>query len=192
MLTDISQIDTQLFTYLNSLGSSTWDTFWVIFTNKRTHIPLMILLLVLTYKIIGQKKFVIAFISIVLMAIFTDQITNLAKHSFLRLRPCNENSLNETIRYLAIRCGRYSFFSGHSSNSMALAIMFGLLLKPKYSKAIYLLIFWALCMGYSRIYIGVHYPGDVLTGFTFGLFSGFLFYKLYTLAIQRFGASINE
>jgi len=186
MFTDISQLDTNLFVYLNNLGNTTWDWLWINITEKKNHIPLMLFLLFLVYRTIGIKRFLIAVVVIALMATFTDQMTNLAKYGFQRPRPCKEPFLQDKIRFLVDYCSKYGFFSGHSSNSMAIAIMCWSLLKSKYPKAIYPLLIWGFCMGYSRIYVGVHYPGDVITGFTFGIVSGFLFYKLYTYLVQRF------
>lgn len=180
MLTDLSQLDTSILIYLNNLGTNIWDGFWLAYTEKKNHIPLMLVLLFFTYKVLRLKPFLLSVVFIALMATFTDQITNLAKFSFLRLRPCDEPELVGKIRYIAIRCSAYSFFSGHSSNSMAIAVFIGSVLKPKYPRAIFFLLFWAFLMGYSRIYIGVHYPGDVITGFTFGILSGYLFFRLFS------------
>jgi len=185
MLTEISQLDSELLIYLNNLGNTSWDTFWLYFTEKRSHIPLMLLLLFALYRSIGWKKFIVAVIAIALMATFTDQVTNLVKNHYKRLRPCNESELLTQIRFIAKRCSKFGYFSGHSSNSMAIAVLFFNLLKPKHPKAIYALLVWAILMGYSRIYVGVHYPGDVLSGFTFGAISGLIFYKLYAIATTK-------
>lgn len=185
MFAELSQLDTELFLYLNSLGSTTWDTFWFYFTEKRSHIPLMLFLLVALYYTLGWKKFIVAIVVVAIMATFTDQVTNIFKNSFKRLRPCNESELLDQIRFIAKRCGKYGYFSGHSSNSMGIAVLFFNLLKSKFPKGRYFLIIWALMMGYSRIYVGVHYPGDVLSGFIFGAVSGMLFYNLYYKATTK-------
>ena len=97
----------------------------------------------------------------------------------MRFRPCHEEALDGLMRLVKPRCGgKYGFFSGHASNSMAVAVFAGLLLKQKFKYLIFMLLFWSALMGYSRIYIGVHYPLDVLCGFTFGALSGFMFYKI--------------
>lgn len=185
MLTEISQLDTDFLIYLNNLGNTSWDAFWLYFTEKRSHIPLMLVLLLILYRFVGWKRFIVAIIVIGLMAAFTDQITNLVKHHYKRLRPCRNSEILDQIRYIAKRCSKYGYFSGHSSNSMAIAVFFSLLLKTKYPKGFISLLIWALCMGYSRIYVGVHYPGDVISGFAFGAFSGFIFYKLYAVVSTK-------
>jgi undecaprenyl-diphosphatase len=116
----------------------------------------------------------------------TDHITNVFKRGFERPRPCGEPSLIDQMRFIAVRCGRYGFFSGHSSNSMAVAIFGGLLLRSYYKKLIYILIAVSLTVAYSRIYLGVHYPLDTLCGMTFGVFSGFIFYKLAKFLLKKY------
>jgi undecaprenyl-diphosphatase len=119
------------------------------------------------------------------MITFTDQITNLFKAGIQRPRPCREASIAEFVRFIAPRCGRYGFFSGHSSNSMAVAVFAGLLLRPFYRKLIFFLLFWSAMVAYSRIYVGVHYPLDIICGMAFGAFSGFMFYKMQAYLIKR-------
>ncbi|HMR16732.1 MAG TPA: phosphatase PAP2 family protein, partial [Mariniflexile sp.] len=70
------------------------------------------------------------------------------------------------------------FFSGHASNSMATAVFAGLMLRPYYKNLIFILLFWSAMVAYSRIYVGVHYPLDILCGFMFGALSGYLFYRV--------------
>lgn len=186
MLDTFLQYDTQLFVFLNNLGSNTWDNFWLLITNKWTFVPLYILLLFLIYKTYGLKTMLISILVIVLMIAFTDQVTNLFKHGVKRLRPCRNPDIMDNIRFIAARCSKYGFFSGHSSNSMAAAVFAGLLLKPFYKKAIFLLLFWSVFVGYSRIYVGVHYPLDVICGFAFGAISGYLFFVFLKWLRKRF------
>ena len=191
MLKQIEALDTQLFIYLNSLGSKSWDSFWLTYTEMPTHIPLMLIIGFLLYKKLGKKNFLFLLLFIGIMVTLTDQLTNLAKNTFQRPRPCRVPELEGTIRSIAKYCGRFGYFSGHSSNSMALAVFMGLFLKPNYPKLFIFLIIWAFGMGYSRIYIGVHYPGDLLTGFTVGTVIALLFYKLYHKTLTRLNFKNN-
>jgi len=187
MLDQLLQYDQELFLFLNNLGNSNWDGFWLVVTNKLTFIPLYAILLFLVYKHLGLKALVITVVVVALMITFTDQITNLFKYVIAkRPRPCREEGLQEVMRYIAPRCGRYGFFSGHSANSMAAAVFAGLLLKNYYKKLIFILLFWSALVAYSRIYVGVHYPLDIFCGMAFGAFAGFGFYRLQGYARKRF------
>jgi len=186
MLDQIVQYDKELFLFLNNLGMTSWDSFWLLVTNKLTFIPLYILFLYLIYKKFGVKTMLLLIVVIAAMITFTDQTTNLFKHGFERLRPCREEGVKEFMRFIAPRCGKYGFFSGHSSNTMAVAVFAGLLLKPYYKKLIFILLFWSVLVAYSRIYVGVHYPLDIFCGMIFGALSGFGFYKLQQYVRKRF------
>ncbi|TWO32507.1 phosphatase PAP2 family protein [Seonamhaeicola sediminis] len=192
MIEKILKYDTELFLYLNNLGNNTWDWLWLLITDKLTFIPLYALLLFLLYKKYGWKALIVFIIVVALMITFTDQITNVFKRGFERPRPCREANLIEQMRFIAVRCGKYGFFSGHSSNSMAAAIFAGLLLKPFYKNAVFILLLWSAIVAYSRIYVGVHYPTDIVCGLTFGAISGFMFYKLSKVLLKKFNITLNE
>ena len=186
MIEQLLEFDTELFIFLNNLGLETWDGLWLVITDKLTFIPLYAILLFLLYKKYGLKSLLVFVVVVALMITFTDQITNVFKRGFERPRPCGETDLIERIRFIAVRCGKYGFFSGHSSNSMAAAVFAGLMLKPYYKNLIFILLFWSAVVAYSRIYVGVHYPLDIVCGLTFGAISGFLFYKLAKYLLKRF------
>lgn len=178
MLEQLLQLDEQLFVYLNSLGSERWDGLWLFITNKFAWIPLYALLLYLVFRNFGLKNMLIVMVLVGLMITFTDQLANLFKHGFARPRPCREEHLSELIRYIAPRCGRFGYFSAHAASSIALAVFIGLLFRKTYRNLVFLMLFWAAFVGYSRIYVGVHYPLDTLTGFIIGALVGFGFYKI--------------
>lgn len=187
MLDQLLEYDKELFLFLNNLGSETWDNLWLIITNKLTFIPLYAALLFLVYKKFGLKTLLLLVVVIAALIAFTDQITNLFKYVLVkRPRPCREEELQNVMRFVAERCGRYGFFSGHAANSMAAAVFGGLLLKPYYKKLIFVLIIWSVIVAYSRIYVGVHYPLDIICGMAFGAMAGFSFYKLQIYLRKRF------
>jgi len=184
MLDQLLEFDRSLFLYLNNLGSPSWDGFWMVVTNKLTFVPLYLVLIYLMAKRLTVKAVVILVLTIAGMILFTDQITNLFKFTFERFRPCAQEGVLEYIRQG--ECWGYGFFSGHSSNSMATAIFTGLMLRPVYKKVIYYLIVWSILVAYSRIYLGLHYPLDIVCGLTFGVFSGYLFYSIFKRLQARF------
>lgn len=194
MLDQLVHLDTELFVYLNGLGTESWDAFWMFYTTKFNWVPFYALLLFLMYKRINNTQvFILTIVLIIAMIAFTDQITNLFKKVLvMRLRPCYNTEINDIIRLVKSSCGgKYGYFSGHSSNSMAVAIFTGLMLRSKFKYILYVLIVWSLAMGYSRIYVGVHYPLDVLSGLLFGAFSGYVFYKLFAYFSTRIYSKSN-
>lgn len=193
MIDQILQLDTDVFIYLNSLGTKTWDPFWMAYTSKFNWIPFYAVLLYFMLRNMQLKAVGITLLTVALMILVTDQVTNLFKNGFLRLRPCHLTELIDEMRLVKTSCGgQYGFFSGHASNTMAVAIFIGLTLKKRFKYLIYLMVLWAILMGYSRIYIGVHYPLDVLLGALFGLLTGILFYKLNHYLINRFKANHKD
>lgn len=186
MIENLIQYDKELFLFLNNLGSESWDFLWLLITSRWFFTPMYAVLLFIIYKKFGLKALLVFVVSIVLMITFTDQMTNVFKRGFMRFRPCNTEGVMEYMRFVTDHCGRYSFFSGHSSNSMAAAIFGGLLLRPYYKKLIYLLVFWSFLVAYSRIYVGVHFPIDIVCGLVFGVFAGCIFYKISQYAVKRF------
>ena len=128
----------------------------------------------------------ITIVVVALMITVTDQVTNLFKHGFQRMRPCHLAEIIDGMRLVKSHCGgQYGFFSGHASNTMAAAIFIGLTLKNRFKYLLYILIVWAFLMAYSRVYIGVHYPLDIVLGMTFGVITGYTFYRLNLYVIKK-------
>jgi undecaprenyl-diphosphatase len=177
MLEKLISLDKQLFVYLNSLGSVTYDDFWLLITKQINWAPFFILIFYLIYKKIGLKKLGITLLFIAVLILVCDQTANLFKEAFQRLRPCNDPEIKTIIRVVK-QSDTFSFFSGHATNSMATTVFVFLLLKKHYQYS-YLLFLFPLIFAYSRIYLGLHFPIDILSGYLFGASFGFLFYKIY-------------
>ncbi len=182
----IIKYDEELFLFLNGLGTENWDGFWLIVTDKLSSIPLYVLLLFLIFKKFGLKGTLITILCAAVMITCVDQLANLFKYGIMRPRPCKVEAFQDTMRFIAVRCGRYGYFSAHAANSMATAVFVGLLLRSNYQYVLFILLFWAALVGYSRIYLGVHYPGDVLTGWSVGALIGFGFYRLQGYLVKRY------
>lgn len=188
MLEELIQQDKEIFLFLNSLGTTNWDGFWLFITNKFSSIPLYALLLFFTFKQYGVKKTVIVLIFVALLITATDQLANFFKYGVQRLRPCHDTDINMVARLVKKSCGgKFGYFSAHASNAMALALFFSVLLGSKIKYITSFLLIWAVLVAYSRIYIGVHFPLDVLTGIVIGTIFGWLFAKLSIFAFQKFG-----
>jgi len=177
LLDRLLQIDTELLIFLNNLGSEQWDGFWLALTNQFHWSPLFALLLFLIFKKFGWKNGGLILLFLVVLITFSDQFTNFIKNTFERLRPCNTEGVLQQIREFNYKPTSYSFYSGHAASSMTFSFFVILLLKKHY-KYIGFLVIFPLLFGYSRIYLGVHYPVDILSGYLAGLFFGYLFYVL--------------
>jgi len=184
MLEKILSLDTELFVYLNGLGSETYDGFWLMITKQINWIPLFLLILYLIYKKLGTKQTLYLFLFVAVLLVFTDQTTNLFKNGFQRLRPCNNPEINSFIRVVQVRKS-FSFFSGHAANTMAVATFLYLIFKRNI-KYFWLLFMWPLIFAYSRIYLGLHYPLDIICGYLCGFILGFLMFKLYTIVQKKY------
>jgi undecaprenyl-diphosphatase len=184
MLEKLLSLDTELFVFLNSLGSENYDGLWSFITKQSNWIPLFLLLLYVIFKKLGAKQTLYLLLFVAVLVTFTDQMTNVFKNGFQRLRPCNNPEIKSFIRIVQFR-GSFSFFSGHASNSMAVATLLYFTLR-QYFKYFWLLFLWPFIFAYSRIYLGLHYPLDILSGYLFGFTSGFLMYKVYKMAQQKY------
>jgi len=184
MLDSLLHLDQELFLYLNGLGSEVWDPFWLLVSNKWSSIPLYLLLFIFLYRICDRREFIMLLLTIAVLITCTDQVSNLAKNSFDRLRPCYEPAIAGMVRLVKDGCGyHYGYFSAHSANSFGLAFFISYLFGRGRGMLVILLFLWACLVSFSRIYVGVHYPLDVLSGAAAGSLIGwgiarfFLFVK---------------
>jgi len=187
MLEHILKLDRQVFVFLNRLGSTTYDPFWLFITKQYSWTPLFIVLLLLLHKKLGTKPTLLLVVLIALLITVSDQTANLFKYTFERLRPCSEPLLKNSIRIVK-ESATFGFFSAHASTSMAVSVLLFSILK-RYYRYLFLLFTWPLVFGYSRIYLSMHYPGDILAGYIMGLFLGLLFYNLYQLLDKKYFSS---
>ena len=191
MIEEILKLDSKLFLYLNNLGTSKFDIFWISLSKIEANILMYLFLILLFFYIqkIRPKLIYILylFFVIALMIAITDQGANIFKDSFQRLRPCYNESIIDSLRLVKENCGgKYGFFSAHASNSFSLAIFFGLLFINKIRYIIMITIVYASLISYSRIYLGVHYPIDIIFGSFFGIFVGFVMYSFVYLKFLKF------
>lgn len=177
MLETLLEIDRDVFVYLNSLGSKPWDDFWLFITKQFNWAPIFAIILYLAFKRLGWRHALLVVGVIALLVAFTDQSTNLIKNTFQRLRPGSDPALADFIRAVQKR-NSFSFISGHASSSMASAFFLFHVLRP-YLKYMGFIFIWPLIFAYSRIYLGLHYPGDIIVGYLWGITTASLALLLY-------------
>lgn len=184
---EIIQLDKELFIYLNNLGTTQWDEFWKFISYKYNWIPFYIVLLFIIWRNFGWKQTVLIIFLTVLMVVATDQITNLVKILTKRPRPCFTDEFEGLMRPIGCeRRGMYGFTSAHASNHFALAVFLGCILRAKFKWVLPVMLVWASFIAYSRIYLGVHFPLDIICGSLVGIIIGFLFYRLYRYVNNRY------
>ena len=184
MLDYVIHLDKKLFIFLNNLGSKPFDEIWLLVTKQLNWIPFFLILLFILYKKLGTKKLGIAILTVAALITFTNEITDVIKFSVQRIRPCNDDALAGLIRVVK-DSDTFSYFSGHASNSTA-SMMFVYLILRRYYKYSYLIFLYPLIFAYSRIYLGLHFPLDIISGFVFGGFTGILFYRIFSKIISKY------
>jgi undecaprenyl-diphosphatase len=180
----LERLDQQLFLFLNSCYSPFCDRFMHAVSGILIWVPLYLAILI-CIGVRYRRKFIIILLFIILAATLADQISvHLFKNIFLRLRPCHEPRLEGLVHLVDGRCGGlYGFVSSHATNSFNVALLSLLFIRKRWYTI--LIILWALTVGYSRIYLGVHYPGDVIFGSMLGAFIGWGIYELYILTDKK-------
>ncbi len=176
MLEWLKDLDKNLFLFLNGLGSPYLDSFMIFMSDKYVWIPLYLVLIFFLAKTYGRHVYQ-PLLVIGLIILCTDQTTaSFMKPFFERFRPCKDPEL-EGLVHIVDKCrGLYGFASGHSANSFAVA---GFFFFTERSKKGILLLVWAGIIAYSRVYLGVHYPGDILVGAGIGLLFSYGWVTVY-------------
>jgi len=184
MSDQLLKLDTNLFLWLNSHHSPFWDDVMLFISGKIEWLPLYLMLIAfIIYRF--RWKSIPILIAIILAVAMADQLAVKAfKEVFERFRPTHNPEIQHLVHIVNdYRGGSYGFVSNHAANSFSLAMFISLLFKNRYVTIS--IFFWALLVSYSRIYLGVHYPGDILGGAVLGIGIGWLIFFTYRKISER-------
>ena len=182
----ISQWDIDLLLALNGSESLYLDGIMWTITRTSTWLLLFGALFYIVIRNNKLKQSLVIFILVALLITVADQVASgICKPLFQRFRPTHDPIVGPMIDIVnGYRGGKYGFFSSHASNTFAGATFFALLFRS--TPVSIVLFIWATLCTYSRLYLGVHYPTDILTGLTFGILSGYVFHFLYAYVGNRY------
>ena len=185
MIDFLLNLDKELLLLLNSWNAPWLDSLMVVLTNGLNWLPLFLLVIgMMVYKFHWQSLIMIVFIGLVIF--LTDRISaGLIKPWIGRIRPSHEPGLEGLLHLVnGYRGGIYSFVSSHAANAFGVATFLWLILR-KDINWIWVMFIWAAIFSYTRIYLGVHYPLDILGGGVLGVIIGLLVYKLGRIMPKR-------
>ena len=182
----ISTIDSDLFLFLNGLHADWMDKVMIAITQMWVWVPLYLLLIYWVVKQYGKRCWWF-FLAVGLVVFCSDQLSaHICKPFFQRLRPCYNANFQGLI-YLpkGLAGGKYGFVSSHAANTFAVAAFLSAALRKNRNWMGVVLYLWAFISSYSRIYLGFHYPGDILCGALLGILIGIILWKVFHLLVVR-------
>lgn len=185
-LNELIEFDRHLLLSLNGSDSLFWDQLMWGITSTVAWIPVAVVLFYVFIKNNSMREVCLILLTLVLVILLADQFSSsFCKPYFARFRPSQDPYIMYMVDVVnGYRGGRYGFISSHAANTFAVCVFLALLIRNVYMTSS--LVLWAMLCSYSRIYLGVHYPGDILCGALWGIFVGVVFYLLYVFLQRRF------
>lgn len=186
MLENLIHFDQQLLLMLNGSNSVYWDGVWMTITTVGTWLFFYLMLFVVLVRSNDMRHLLLIVGMVGLAILLADQgASGICKPLFHRFRPSHEPALVGLVDIVdGYVGGKYGFFSSHAANGFAICTFLSLVIRHNWAS--YTLVAYAALTSYSRIYLGLHYPGDILCGMIWGVFCGFIIYRLYCFICSRF------
>ncbi len=184
MLETLITWDTDLFLFLNGMHSPFWDQVMWLITGTWIWIPLYLFILGWLIRDYRWKASILLIFVVILITLSDQSSVHLFKEVFHRFRPCHDPRVADLVHTVNGKCGgKYGFVSSHAANTFAIAVFSLLLIRNRYYSIS--IIAWASLVSYSRVYLGVHFPGDIIAGALLGAFVGYIVYKGYGITESR-------
>jgi len=169
-------LDQSVFFLVNGNHSPFWDEIMIFFTQAYTWAAFFIVFLFFIFKKYRTKKGLVILLVLIIAVTLSDQFSTVVKDLVTRLRPTHNPDIKDMVHFTLKRGGLYGFFSAHASNSIVMAVFSSLIFRNKTYN--WLVFSWIFLIGYTRIYLGMHYPLDVISGWIAGAIIGYAFFKI--------------
>jgi undecaprenyl-diphosphatase len=192
MIDQLSSLDKRLFLFLNSLHTPVLDSTMLLLSKTMVWAPLYLVLLIVIFRAYRLRSWIVL-LTIAIIILTTDQVTSsFMKPFFARPRPSHEPSLEGLVHLVdGYQGGMFGFVSSHAANTFGIATFLTLLFR-NYIPWMALLFLWSGLVSYTRIYLGVHYPGDILAGATVGVIVGWIGFALLKMILAKTSQQSNN
>ena len=188
MIESLEHIDREILLFINGLHADWLDPIMWAISSNWFWIPMVALFIFMAVKRFGKWCW-IPILAATLCFATTDVVSHNVKESVQRYRPTHNLEIEDEIHTVNdYRGGMYGFFSGHAANSFGLALITMLFIRRKWYTITALC--WASIVSYSRMYLAVHYPGDIFVGFCFGISVAVAFYIATKAIVKRTGGDL--
>lgn len=181
MISFLEEIDQKLFLFLNGLHHPWLDQAMYVMTDKLTWIPVYLLLLFMIKRAYNWRVALFSLIGVAVVVTLCDRTSvELFKNVFERYRPSRNHDIGDMVHIVnGYRGGLYGFVSSHAANFFGVATFLFLVLNKRLTKPPYWIFIWAGLISYTRIYLGVHYPADIIGGGLLGFAFGWGVYRIF-------------